>query len=104
LYVLLTPPGHTLFPYATLFRSVRAGKPPASRAPTDRGRGARPRRTNSVPGPVPAPALGRAAATGGTGAGVGHRAPPAPARRAVLDRKSTRLNSSHVKNSYAVFC
>src|SRR5690606_39653181 len=22
----------------------------------------------------------------------------------VLDRKSTRLNSSHVKNSYAVFC
>src|SRR5436309_10833852 len=27
----------------------------------------------------------------------------AHARRA-LDRKSTRLNSSHVKNSYAVFC
>src|SRR5690606_40028678 len=24
--------------------------------------------------------------------------------RAVGDRKSTRLNSSHVKNSYAVFC
>src|SRR5690606_40721589 len=24
--------------------------------------------------------------------------------KAVLDRKSTRLNSSHVKNSYAVFC
>src|SRR5690606_41900083 len=22
----------------------------------------------------------------------------------ILDRKSTRLNSSHVKNSYAVFC
>src|SRR5437870_808977 len=27
-----------------------------------------------------------------------------PARTAVLDRKSTRLNSSHVAISYAVFC
>src|SRR5690606_19709948 len=26
------------------------------------------------------------------------------ARKAALDRKSTRLNSSHVKSSYAVFC
>src|SRR5690606_41416183 len=25
-------------------------------------------------------------------------------RGATIDRKSTRLNSSHVKNSYAVFC
>src|SRR5690606_40594886 len=25
-------------------------------------------------------------------------------RRHVVDRKSTRLNSSHVKSSYAVFC
>src|SRR5690606_42161379 len=30
---------------------------------------------------------------------------PQPAvHRRALDRKSTRLNSSHVKNSYAVFC
>src|SRR5207302_3756913 len=28
----------------------------------------------------------------------------APAGPLPLDRKSTRLNSSHVKNSYAVFC
>src|SRR5690606_41942821 len=28
----------------------------------------------------------------------------AGARPVALDRKSTRLNSSHVKNSYAVFC
>src|SRR5690606_39500229 len=28
----------------------------------------------------------------------------ATAYQPVLDRKSTRLNSSHVKNSYAVFC
>src|SRR5690606_42131469 len=27
-----------------------------------------------------------------------------PAQATALDRKSTRLNSSHVKNSYAVFC
>src|SRR5690606_41898484 len=27
-----------------------------------------------------------------------------PRRHAALDRKSTRLNSSHVKISYAVFC
>src|SRR5690606_42062904 len=30
--------------------------------------------------------------------------PPSRVRRASLDRKSTRLNSSHVKISYAVFC
>src|SRR5690606_40093387 len=38
-------------------------------------------------------------------AGGGQR-PPVPGRRAALagDRKSTRLNSSHVKTSYAVFC
>src|SRR5215475_14774716 len=29
---------------------------------------------------------------------------PFPAPRSVGDRKSTRLNSSHVKISYAVFC
>src|SRR5690606_39963343 len=29
---------------------------------------------------------------------------PPPAHAARLDRKSTRLNSSHVKSSYAVFC
>src|SRR5215471_20170386 len=43
-----------------------------------------------------------------TGAGArradhGRRCRP-PARRRVADRKSTRLNSSHVENSYAVFC
>src|SRR5690606_39487612 len=27
-----------------------------------------------------------------------------PEGREVIDRQSTRLNSSHVKNSYAVFC
>src|SRR5256885_13096488 len=31
-------------------------------------------------------------------------AAPAPRGRTVLDRKSTRLNSSHLVISYAVFC
>src|SRR5215813_13314795 len=35
------------------------------------------------------------------GARLGRRRPPAARRR---DRKSTRLNSSHVRISYAVFC
>src|SRR5215467_15918093 len=30
--------------------------------------------------------------------------PPCPSRRAPPDRKSTRLNSSHLVISYAVFC
>src|SRR5690606_42020062 len=34
----------------------------------------------------------------------GAPAPSAAGRSARLDRKSTRLNSSHVKISYAVFC
>src|SRR5690606_41944440 len=33
-----------------------------------------------------------------------HRRQGRPVRPAVGDRKSTRLNSSHVKISYAVFC
>src|SRR5690606_42131026 len=34
----------------------------------------------------------------------GRRSSPGSRRTRVLDRKSTRLNSSHVKISYAVFC
>src|SRR5690606_40715353 len=36
--------------------------------------------------------------------GVLHRTPPARGPVEGPDRKSTRLNSSHVKISYAVFC
>src|SRR3989442_5098041 len=90
------PPRSTLFPYTTLFRS------PASR-PSRASRFAHP--------------------------GAGERGRPMTARSAVVflvdvdntlldndriaadlkrhlerDRKSTRLNSSHVRISYAVFC
>src|SRR2546422_3159942 len=83
------PPRSTLFPYTTLFRSKRPGRPSRDRArPRDR-------------------ATGGAAPRGAGGAtragGAGDRRPPAAA---VVrpDRKSTRLNSSHGYISYAVFC
>src|SRR2546422_4307248 len=72
------PPRSTLFPYTTLFRS--GNRPPAhssvSRWPD---RSSRP----------PAARLGR---------------PGLRWRCRELDRKSTRLNSSHGYISYAVFC
>src|SRR5688572_31003885 len=70
------PPRSTLFPYTTLFRSV------------DR-RAVRQR----PPGPLRRRGHGRDEA-------VQHRRPV----HRLLDRKSTRLNSSHSQNSYAVFC
>src|SRR5690625_6416548 len=71
------PPRSTLFPYTTLFRS------PGLRCAIDGFR------------------IG-AAGVAGFGAGGGDFA----ARDAFAsgDRKSTRLNSSHVAISYAVFC
>src|SRR2546422_7837423 len=73
------PPRSTLFPYTTLFRSpcLRHG-PSRVRLPSPRG-AARDR-------------LGRLLA-----GRLDRRPPP-------LDRKSTRLNSSHGYISYAVFC
>src|SRR6266511_5503589 len=68
------PPRSTLFPYTTLFRPRHGTSPRLLRL---RGRG----------GALPRPRRRR---------GHGHRR--------GRDRKSTRLNSSHVKISYAVFC
>src|SRR5262245_65344480 len=80
------PPRSTLFPYTTLFRSLRR---PRGR------RSARARRRLEVEARR---AGGRAAARACRG-GV-----RAALRRARSDRKSTRLNSSHLGISYAVFC
>src|SRR5690349_22201405 len=79
------PPRSTLFPYTTLFRSDR-------RLALRRGdRAARRRARHDLRPSVGAGAVGRHCARGaGGGAGT--------------DRKSTRLNSSHVEISYAVFC
>src|SRR5689334_24089591 len=77
------PPRSTLFPYTTLFRSLR----PAG----GHHRGGH---------PWLAAREGRAAAPqrGQRGEWL------APARLWRRDRKSTRLNSSHSSISYAVFC
>src|SRR3712207_8967536 len=73
------PPRSTLFPYTTLFRSAgREQHHSATRRKPGGAQGAR-RRT------------GRARKGGA-------KAPTS------LDRKSTRLNSSHANISYAVFC
>src|SRR5690606_40468233 len=80
-----------LFPYTTLFRS-RGGPPHPS------GRGA---------GPQPSGvSVAHHLARAGGAVCAGGLAAPGPAAAAVTraDRKSTRLNSSHVKISYAVFC
>src|SRR2546422_1220415 len=82
------PPRSTLFPYTTLFRSLRAARGGA-RAPA--AVGARRRRLG---GP-----RDRARRVAPADPAVGRRGPGG-----VRDRKSTRLNSSHGYISYAVFC
>src|SRR5947199_8019839 len=74
--MLRRPPRSTLFPYTTLFRSL----------PSEGGR----------------LAGGGAARVGGARAGVIFALTAGRCLRA--DRKSTRLNSSHLGISYAVFC
>src|SRR5438034_8677355 len=75
------PPRSTLFPYTTLFRSMLAKRPKAI------------------------------ILSGGPSSVYADGAPPAPAGLfdagvpvLGIDRKSTRLNSSHTVISYAVFC
>src|SRR5438874_10136226 len=87
------PPSRTLFPYTTLFRSVppvepgaRGGGPAGVREPAERRRRvAEAARSAHHRVPAARPRLSRR-------------------RRDARDRKSTRLNSSHVEISYAVFC
>src|SRR2546430_7112544 len=84
------PPRSTLFPYTTLFRSRRLSRP--VHAGEQSGVGAHERgplradeRACQVT-PLTHPLVGVAHSQGS------------------LDRKSTRLNSSHSQISYAVFC
>src|SRR3712207_6854020 len=84
------PPRSTLFPYTTLFRSDReeVGEVVAQHVPRHRDRVL-----------APADALQREAHR------LHRRHDLDPqAARVVLDRKSTRLNSSHANISYAVLC
>src|SRR5436305_6110967 len=68
------PPTSTLFPYTTLFRSVLAQRGGVGPVEVDEDE------------PLP------------------HVGPDRDQAMVGLDRKSTRLNSSHVRISYAVFC
>src|SRR5438067_3605476 len=82
--ILRRPPRSTLFPYTTLFRSRKAGMPLARAVTTycfcsSSSRLARSRRIIAA-------------------------VPEVQKQYVVTDRKSTRLNSSHVSISYAVFC
>src|SRR5205807_8953593 len=92
-------PRSPLFPYTTLFRSQVAGA--ALEAPQQRKGERSPERGNPRPAPAPAPGalpFGRQAQAGGRALGRALEEPRAG------DRKSTRLNSSHLVISYAVFC
>src|SRR5256885_4593848 len=74
------PPRSTLFPYTTLFRSIR------------------PMRLTTIRRSAPAISVPRLKALFTTARNVNRT------RATAKDRKSTRLNSSHLVISYAVFC
>src|SRR5256885_8277786 len=79
------PPRSTLFPYTTLFRSVvvgRRGETTLAGATDEHAHSLRRDRRMDIPGWY----------------GVRQKF------RTARDRKSTRLNSSHLVISYAVFC
>src|SRR3712207_7675355 len=82
------PPRSTLFPYTTLFRSMASG-----RDTHDRRR--------AVSDSLERLQQGRRSTRGKAGHA---EAKPPVLHAAPLDRKSTRLNSSHANISYAVFC
>src|SRR5256885_10019349 len=80
------PPRSTLFPYTTLFRSIRAGSDQRGEKLSFGGKYLSFIHTDTIPITMrqQRAALGFRAHSG--------------------DRKSTRLNSSHLVISYAVFC
>src|SRR3712207_8139017 len=89
------PPRSTLFPYTTLFRSGGGGRPGRDRREGQRR----------------AAALRADRRRGRRAAGREDRREARDRQRRLLrradrglDRKSTRLNSSHANISYAVFC
>src|SRR5436309_11900531 len=86
------PPTSTLFPYTTLFRSDVA-----TLEESDDTKPVPQQRQLAVAGPLP-----EAHDLVGDREALLRRRDREP--RAAEDRKSTRLNSSHVKISYAVFC
>src|SRR3712207_7861425 len=89
------PPRSTLFPYTTLFRSPHRRAGPAQRGGPAEIRIGRLQRLHRL-GVGPEHEVGVGPHSGDV--------VEAPHDDAALDRKSTRLNSSHANISYAVFC
>src|SRR5438034_2513445 len=84
--MLRRPPRSTLFPYTTLFRSILRALRRGSTTVTARSHGKSGTALLVVDSLSPPPPPGDSVAT------------------VEVDRKSTRLNSSHTVISYAVFC
>src|SRR2546421_6244497 len=85
------PPRSTLFPYTTLFRSLQGRLAEAERE----------FRAAIESNPQYGEALNNLGTLFGR---QGKNAEAATLFRQAIDRKSTRLNSSHDQISYAVFC
>src|SRR3712207_8842649 len=84
------PPRSTLFPYTTLFRSNSTKSEEFA---------------EEFPGRYFEMFIAeQQMVAAAVGMSVRHRVPFASSFAAFLDRKSTRLNSSHANISYAVFC
>src|SRR5687768_18204250 len=94
------PPGSTLFPYTTLFRSERT--PIAVVSPEASGRMAIGEALTNIAAASIAK-IGDVKLSANWMAAAGHAGEDA-ALYDTVDRKSTRLNSSHGYISYAVFC
>src|SRR5205085_11852905 len=100
--ILPPPPRSTLFPYTTLFRSLRRGRADGEHEPSQ-SPGSRTHRRLLLNRPISRTLLR-----------YDHRQNEPDLKQANRlrargispreDRKSTRLNSSHSQTSYAVFC
>src|SRR5207249_9203859 len=97
--LILRPPRSTLFPYTTLFRSENVCTPSLPKSLIFRSHSSVPCvRVSRLRRPILL--LSKTHDPSPTDRSASHPGPPKSAR----DRKSTRLNSSHVSISYAVFC
>src|SRR5690348_18178355 len=91
------PPRSTLFPYTTLFRS-------GGNMEADAARWIRENSRKPVVGFIAGQTAPAGRRMGHAGAIIGGKEDTAAAKMKIIDRKSTRLNSSHPSISYAVFC
>src|SRR5690606_40547215 len=103
-FILRRPPRSTLFPYTTLFRSPKPEEIAACSPYLMRQIELLKPERILVLGRFAAQTLLGTDATIGSLRGRRHELAAEDGRKIPVDRKSTRLNSSHVKISYAVFC